>query len=144
MNRFEDAAHRERRETGELSIERFQELWLETQTQMFADAVDLDGYGTWWSYISHFTGVPGYVYAYAYGYLFALSIFRKYELEGESMVEPYFEVLSLGGSKSPEELARIVGLDLADPGIWASGIDAMGEDLDTAEALASEIGLGVS
>ena len=144
MNRFEDAAHTERREKGELSIERFQELWLETQTQMFEDAVDLDGYGTWWSYISHFTGVPGYVYAYAYGYLFALSIFRKYELEGHSMVEPYFELLSLGGSKTPEELAQIVGLDLSDPGIWASGIDAMAEDLDAAEALAAEIGLGVS
>jgi oligoendopeptidase F len=143
MNRFEDAAHTKRRSEGELSIEGFQELWLETQTQMFADAVDLDGYGTWWSYISHFTGVPGYVYAYAYGYLFALSIFRKYELEGDSMVDPYFELLSLGGSKTPEELARIVGLDLADPSIWASGIDAMAEDLDTAEALASEIGLGV-
>ncbi len=144
MNRFEDAAHTERREKGELSIERIQELWLETQTRMFEDAVDLDGYGTWWSYISHFTGVPGYVYAYAYGYLFALSIFRKYELEGDSMVEPYFELLSLGGSQTPEELARIVGLDLSDPGIWASGIDAMAEDLDAAEALAAEIGLGVS
>jgi len=144
MNRFEDAAHTERREKGELSIERFQELWLDTQTRMFADAVDLDGYGTWWSYISHFTGVPGYVYAYAYGYLFALSIFRKYELEGDSMVEPYFELLSLGGSRTPEELARVVGLDLSDPGIWASGIDAMAEDLDAAEALATEIGLGVS
>ena len=143
MNRFEDAVHTERRGKGEVSIERFQELWLETQQAMFADAVDLDGYGTWWSYISHFTGVPGYVYAYAYGYLFALSIFRKYELEGESMVEPYFELLSLGGSKTPEELARVVGLDLSDPGIWASGIDAMAEDLDAAEALAGEIGLGV-
>jgi oligoendopeptidase F len=144
MNRFEDAAHRERRDQGELSIERFAELWLETQQTMFADSVDLEGYGSWWSYISHFTGVPGYVYAYAYGYLFALSIFRKYEIEGEAMVEPYFELLSSGGSKTPEELARIVGLDLADPSIWASGIDAMAEELDAAEALATEIGLGVS
>jgi oligoendopeptidase F len=142
MNRFEDAVHTERREKGELSIERFQELWLETQRQMFEDSVDLDGYGTWWSYISHFTGVPGYVYAYAYGYLFALSIFRKYELEGDSMVDPYFELLSAGGSKTPEELAQIVGLDLADPSIWASGIDALAEELDAAEALAAEIGIG--
>ena len=142
MNRFENAVHTERRSEGELSIERFQELWLENQTRMFDDAVDLEGYGTWWSYISHFTGVPGYVYAYAYGYLFALAIFRKYELEGESMVEPYFELLSTGGSKTPEELAQIVGLDLADPGIWASGIDALAEELDAAEALANEIGIG--
>jgi oligoendopeptidase F len=141
MNRFEDTVHNTRRGEGELSTDRFQELWLESQTRMFADSVDIDGYGTWWSYISHFTGVPGYVYAYAYGYLFALAIFRKYELEGESMVEPYFELLSAGGSKTPEELAQIVGLDLTDPGIWDSGIDALAAELDEAEALAKDVGI---
>jgi oligoendopeptidase F len=141
MNRFEDTVHNSRRGDGELSTDRFQELWLESQTRMFADSVDIDGYGTWWSYISHFTGVPGYVYAYAYGYLFALAIFRKYELEGESMVEPYFELLSAGGSKTPEELAQIVGLDLTDPGIWDSGIDALAAELDEAEALAKDVGI---
>jgi oligoendopeptidase F len=142
MNRFEDAAHTERREQGELSPERLEELWLETQTRMFADSVDIGGYGTWWSYIPHFMGSPGYVYAYAYGFLFALAIFRKYELEGEAMVEPYLEVLRAGGSKPPEELAQIVGLDLTDPRIWESGIDALAAELDEAEALANEIGLG--
>jgi oligoendopeptidase F len=141
MNRFEDAVHTARREDGELSTDRIQELWLECQAQMFRDSVDIDGYGTWWSYVSHFTGVPGYVYAYAYGYLFALAIFRKYELEGDSMVEPYFELLGAGGSQSPEELAKIVGLDLTDPGIWDSGIDALAAELDEAEALANEIGI---
>jgi oligoendopeptidase F len=141
MNRFEDAVHTARREEGELSTDRIQELWLERQAQMFGDSVDIDGYGTWWSYVTHFTGVPGYVYAYAYGYLFALAIFRKYELEGESMVEPYFELLSAGGSQAPEELAKIVGLDLTDPGIWDSGIDALAEELDEAEALAKDIGI---
>ena len=87
-------------------------------------------------------GTPGYVYAYAYGFLFALSIFRKYELEGDAMVEPYLEVLRAGGSKPPEELAEIVGLDLTDPGIWESGIDALAAELDEAEALAADIGLG--
>ena len=142
MNRFEDAVHVERREQGEVSHERLQELWLETQGQMFADSVDLDGYGTWWSYIPHFLSTPGYVYAYAYGFLFALSIFRRYELEGDAMVEPYLEALRSGGSKPPEELARIVGLDLADPGIWSTGIDALAAELDQAEALANEIDLG--
>ncbi len=125
MNRFEDAVHTERREQGEVATERFEELWLDTQKQMFEDSVDIDGYGTWWSYIPHFLSTPGYVYAYAYGFLFALTIFRRYEQEGESMVEPYLDVLRAGGSKPPEELAEIVGLDLTDPGIWASGIDAL-------------------
>jgi oligoendopeptidase F len=142
MNRFEHAVHTERREQGELATERFEELWLETQKDMFADSVDVDGYGTWWSYIPHFLSTPGYVYAYAYGFLFALSIFRRYEQEGESMVEPYLDVLRAGGSKPPEELAEIVGLDLTDAGIWASGIEALSAELDEAEELANEIGLG--
>ena len=37
---------------------------------------------------------------------------------------PYLDLLRAGGSKSPEELASMVGLDLTDPSIWASGIEA--------------------
>ncbi len=141
MNRFEDAVHTERRERGELAPERVGELWLERQAQLFGDAVTLDGYAPWWSYIPHFTGAPGYVYAYAFGYLFSLAIYRRYVLEGEAMVGPYLDLLRAGGSQSPEELARIVGLDLTDPSIWASGLDALGEELDEAERLADELEL---
>ncbi len=142
MNRFEDAVHTWRREQGELSTDTFEELWLQSQRQMFGDSVDTDGYATWWSYIPHFIGTPGYVYAYSYGYLFALSIFRKYELEGEAIVEPYLDLLRSGGSKPPEDLAEMVGLDLTDRKIWDAGIDALAAELDEAEALAVDIGLG--
>ena len=84
---------------------------------------------------------PVHGYAYAYGYLFSLAVFRRYEQEGEAMVEPYFELLRAGGSRPPEELAQLVGLDLTDPAIWASGIEALDEQLDEAERLAGEIGL---
>ena len=57
------------------------------------------------------------------------------------MVEPYLDLLRAGGSRSPEELARIVGLDLTDPSIWASGLEALDEELDEAERLADELGL---
>ncbi len=142
MNRFEHAVHTERREQGELSSERIGELWLEAQSALFADSVSIDGYTPWWSYIPHFTGTPGYVYAYAFGYLFSLAIYRRYVTEGEAMVEPYLDLLRAGGSRPPEELAQLVGLDLTDPAIWASGIDALAEELDEAERLAAEIGLG--
>jgi oligoendopeptidase F len=142
MNRFEHAVHTERREQGEVSSERIGELWLEAQTTLFGDSVSVEGYTPWWSYIPHFTGTPGYVYAYAYGYLFSLAIYRRYATEGDSMVGPYLDLLRAGGSRPPEELARIVGLDLTDPAIWASGIDALSEELDEAERLAAEIGLG--
>ncbi len=142
MNRFENLAHNERRDSGELSSDRLGELWLECQTDLFADSVGTEGYGSWWSYIPHFLGTPGYVYAYAYGFLFALAIFRAHQREGDAMVGSYLDLLRAGGSQSPEELAAMVGLDLTDPAIWASGIDAIADDLDQAEALAAEIGLG--
>ena len=38
------------------------------------DSVELsEGYDTWWSYVPHFIQVPGYVYAYSFGYLFSLA-----------------------------------------------------------------------
>jgi len=142
MNRFEHATHTERREQGEIANERIAELWVEAQTALFGESVGIDGYERWWSYIPHFTGSPGYVYAYAYGYLFSLAIYRRYVREGDSMVEPYLDLLRAGGSRSPEELAELVGLDLTDPAIWASGIEALSDELDEAERLAAEIGLG--
>ena len=142
MNRFEDAVHTTRRDEGELSTETFEGLWLDSQNRLFGDSVDTDGYATWWSYVPHFIGTPGYVYAYSYGFLFALSIFRKYELEGEAIVGPYLDLLRAGGSKRPEELAEMVGLDLTDRKIWDAGIDALAAEMDEAEALATEIGLG--
>src|SRR3954463_12699345 len=141
MNRFEHAVHTARREEGELSVERFGELWAETQTQLFGDAVEVtEGYRTWWSYIPHFINTPGYVYAYAYGQLLAMSVYRRYREEGEGFVPRYLEMLAAGGSMLPEDLGRIVGIDLADPGFWASGLDLVQEQLDAAEAAAREAG----
>ena len=140
LNRFEDAVHTTRRGEGEISADRFSELWLETQTALLADSVDLDGYATWWSYVPHFVVSPGYVYAYAYGYLFSLAIFRRYEREGDAIVEPYLDLLRAGGSDAPERLAERVGLDLSDRAIWADGLEAMDELLTEAEELAAAAG----
>lgn len=142
MNRFEDAVHNSRRSGGELSPEAVSELWTSTQRDMLGDAVEVtDGYRkAWWSYISHFVEWPGYVYAYAFGYLFSLAIFNKYEEEGESMVDSYLELLRSGGSEEPETLAKIVGLDLASPGFWAGGLSALDALLSEAEDLAASLG----
>jgi oligoendopeptidase F len=140
MNRFEDLAHTARREEGELSVERIGELWKDSQEELLGDAVEVtDGYKTWWSYVPHFIGTPGYVYAYAYGQLLALSVYGKYRAEGEGFVDKYIELLSAGGSKSPEDLAAIAGLDLTDPGFWGAGLDLVREQLELAEKAAEEI-----
>ena len=140
MNRFEDRVHNVRRDEGELSVERFGELWAETQTELLGNSVEVtDGYRSWWSYVPHFIGSPGYVYAYAYGQLLALSVYRLYQDRGEELVPSYLEMLASGGSRPPEELAAIVGVDLTDPGFWDSGLDLVAEQLDAAETAAEEV-----
>ena len=137
MNRFEHLIHTRRRDEGELSTDRIGELWLESQTEMFGDSVELSpGYRIWWSYIPHFINTPGYVYAYAYGQLLALSAYRRFTQEGDSFIPRYLELLAAGGSRSPEELGAIVGIDLADPGFWDSGLALIDEQLSAAEKLA--------
>jgi oligoendopeptidase F len=144
MNQFEDRVHTARRNEGELSVERFGEIWVETQAEMLGDAVEVtDGYRSWWSYVPHFIGTPGYVYAYSYGQLLALSVYRLYLERGEELIPSYLEMLASGGSRPPEELAAIVGVDLADPGFWDRGLDLVAEQLDAAEAAAAEV-LGTS
>jgi oligoendopeptidase F len=141
MNRFEDLVHTNRREQGELSVERLGELWAESQSEMFGDSIELtDGYRSWWSYIPHFIGSPGYVYAYAYGQLLALSVYERYEQTGPELVPRYLEMLAAGGSRSPQELGEIVGVDLADPGFWTAGLDLVERQLQEAEAAAQASG----
>jgi oligoendopeptidase F len=139
MNRFEELVHTSRREEGELSVDRLNELWAQSQEEMLGDSVQItEGYRTWWSYVPHFISTPGYVYAYAYGQLLALSIYKRYVDEGESFVPSYLELLRAGGSKSPHELGQIVGIDLADPGFWDSGLALVEAQLEEAETAAHE------
>ncbi len=141
MNRFKDRVHTIRREEGELSVAQFNNEWESTQAAMLGDAVEItEGYRTWWSYIPHFMGTPGYVYAYSYGQLLALSVYRAYEEQGAAFVPRYLELLASGGSRSPEELGAIVGLDLADPSFWDGGLTIVAEQLEAAEAAARDAG----
>lgn len=141
MFRFEQACHTERRGVGELSVERFGELWSHTQTEMLGDAVEVtEGYRSWWSYIPHFIATPGYVYAYAYGQLLALSVYAQYQRQGDAFVPAYLELLRAGGSKAPEDLAALVGCDLTDPGFWDAGLDIVEQQLNDAVLAAREAG----
>ena len=141
MNRFEHAVHTARRTEGELSVERFGDLWAESQHAMLGDSVEItDGYRNWWSYVPHFMGSPGYVYAYAYGQLLALSVYARYQEEGEAFVPAYLDLLRAGGSDTPENLARIVDCDLTDPNFWRNGLKIVEGQLTAAEEAARAAG----
>ncbi|MDA0181555.1 M3 family oligoendopeptidase [Solirubrobacter phytolaccae] len=141
MNRFEHLVHTSRREEGEISVDRFGELWAQSQEELLGDAVEVtEGYRSWWSYVPHFVASPGYVYAYAYGQLLALAVYGRFEEEGPGFEADYVNLLRAGGSKSPEELGQIVGVDLADPGFWDKGLDLVERKLDAAEQAAKDAG----
>ena len=141
MNRFEDSCHTARRNDGELSVEQFGELWAQSQHDMLGDSVEVtEGYRSWWSYVPHFMGTPGYVYAYAYGQPLALSVYARYVEEGDAFVPAYLDLLRAGGSRSPEELGKIVRCDLADPNFWANGIKIVEGQLNAAEEAARAAG----
>ncbi len=133
MNRFEHAIHTHRRDVGELSIDDFGQHWATTQQAMLGDAVEVtEDYCTWWSYIPHFINTPGYVYAYAYGQLLALSVYQRYEATGAEFVPRYLELLAAGGSMPPERLAALVDCDLTDPGFWDGGLDIIEAQINAA------------
>jgi oligoendopeptidase F len=138
MNRFEHLVHTRRRSQGELSVDGFADAWTESQAELFGDSVEITaGYRNWWSYVPHFINTPGYVYAYAYGQLLALSVYGRYLEEGPSFAPRYLELLAAGGSRSPEELGAIVGIDLSDPGFWDAGLALVEQQLTAAEELAA-------
>jgi oligoendopeptidase F len=123
MNRFEDAAHTARRAQGELSPDHLGQIWQEKVQAMFGDSLELtEDHLPWWSYVGHFIRVPGYVYAYAFGNLLALSLYQRYREVGPDFVDTYLDFLGAGGSQAPDELVKSVGMDITDPGFWDAGL----------------------
>jgi oligoendopeptidase F len=55
-------------------------------------------------------------------------------------VPQYLDLLRAGGSLPPEELGRIVGVDLADPGFWDGGLQIIDAQLAAAEQAARDAG----
>lgn len=140
MNRFEHAMHTARREEGELTTERFSELWMEQQRLLYGDSVSLtEEYGIWWSYIPHFLHTPGYVYAYAFGELLVLALYEEYSQRPDGFADRYLELLSAGGSEWPHDLVAKMGLDIRDPEFWNKGMASFRKMVENAEALSAQI-----
>ena len=107
MNRFEDAVHTSRRDEGELSTEKFEELWLETQTQMFARLRRhrrLRRRGGATSRTS--SGRPATSTRTRTASSSRSRSSGSTRSRATSMVEPYLDVLRSGGSKPPAGARR--------------------------------------
>lgn len=140
MFKFEQICHEKRRTEGELAPEEFHSLWQENMQAMFGNSVKLgEQHACWWGYIGHFVFAPFYVYAYSFGELLVLSLFQQSKVEGDAFVPKYTELLSMGGSRPPQEQMDIVGVKLDDPEFWKGGFKVLARLVDDFEKLWKEL-----
>lgn len=83
-----------------------------------------------WPHLRYFF----YVYSYAYGELISKAMYRTYK-EDKGFISKVIEFLSAGGSKSPEDIFKGIGIDVSRPGFFADGLKALQDDIMRLESL---------
>ncbi len=137
MTDFELMAHENGLREGELSAERLSDFWIAANSALYGESIQLTpAYRHGWKYIPHFIHTPFYCYAYAFAQLFVFALYRKYKESPQTFIPKYFEILSLGGSRKPEEIAALAGLDIQKPDFWKLGLEVLEELVIEAEELA--------
>jgi oligoendopeptidase F len=110
--------------------------YLANLRDQFGEAVDVsDNFRHEWIVVPHFQLYPFYVYAYTFGQLLVLSLYRQYRAEGESFKPRYLQILSAGGSDSPERILQHAGIDMRSAAFWQGGFDVVEASLAKLKAL---------
>ena len=77
-----------------------------------------------WAYIPHIFSTPFYCYAYAFGNLLTLALYEIYK-EDKKFSEKIIEMLAKGGSASPLEITKAIGVDITSEKFWQKGFDVI-------------------
>ena len=102
------------------TVDEISAAYLQNLRLQFGDGVELSDEFRWeWVSIPHIYNVPFYVYAYAFGQLLVLALYRQYQTEGETFKPRYLSLLAAGGSKAPVKLLAEAGLDVHQAGLLA-------------------------
>jgi len=110
--------------------------YFEHLQQQFGDSLDLSDDFRWeWILISHFYGVPFYVYAYAFGQLLVLALYQMYKREGEAFKSKYLKILSYGGAEPPMRILKEAGIDITSAKFWQGGFDVIAGMIDELEKI---------
>jgi oligoendopeptidase F len=135
---FERDAHAAIREGA--AVDGVSALYLQNLRAQFGDAVDVsDDFAHEWVAVPHFYHTPFYVYAYAFGQLLVLALYRRYQEEGATFKPRYREILAAGGSASPEQILQRAGIDMRSEAFWQSGFDVLAERLRQLSTLAKAL-----
>ncbi len=118
------------------SVDEISQMYFENLKEQFGDAVELPEEFRWeWVAIPHFYHTPFYVYAYAFGKLLVLSLYKQYKAEGESFRPRYRAILAAGGSDSPARILAQAGIDVRSADFWQGGFDVIREQVEELEQL---------
>jgi oligoendopeptidase F len=110
--------------------------YMENLQRQFGDALDLSDEFRWeWVSIPHIYHVPFYVYAYSFGQLLVLSLYKQFKNEGEFFKPRYLKILAAGGSQAPARVLSEAGIDIFNPAFWQGGFDVVSESIARLEAL---------
>lgn len=132
--KFERDAHQKIHEGA--SIDELSDLYFANIQHQFGSAVKLeDEFRYEWVSIPHIYQVPFYVYAYAFGQLLVLSLYRQYQQEGAAFKPRYLDILRAGGSASPLDILANAGLDVTRPEFWQGGFDVLASMVERLEAI---------
>ncbi|MCY4079259.1 MAG: M3 family oligoendopeptidase [Caldilineaceae bacterium] len=131
---FEEDAHKAIQENA--SPQDLERLYFKNLQEQFGDSVELsDEFKFEWVSIPHIYQVPFYCYAYSFGQLLVLSLFRRYQQEGDAFKPGYMRLLARGGSARPQEILEEAGIDMTDPDFWQAGFDVIRDMIDELEAM---------
>ncbi len=121
-----------------LDGETISKYWCAARDKIYGDNVDWHEEMKWeWAAVSHYymTYMRFYNYPYIYAQLFVYALYHTYKNEGKEFVPKFKKLLSAGCSLSPEELSKIVGLDITKPDFWQLGMKQFEQFIDELEEL---------
>ncbi|MBW8010497.1 MAG: M3 family oligoendopeptidase [Chloroflexi bacterium] len=118
------------------SVDELSDAYLENLQKQFGDSLEISDEFRWeWVSIPHFYYVPFYVYAYSFGQLLVLALYKQYKDDGEAFKPRYIEILSAGGSKSPVDILSNAGIDIRSADFWQGGFDVLEGMIEKLEAI---------
>ena len=135
---FEQSVFNERTQ-GEIPAQRLSQLMLSAQERTYGDAV-IDKHELMWAVKGHYysTSFSFYNYPYAFGQLFALSLFAKGENDPD-FADKYNRLLAMTGRCDCQSVAASAGCDITKEEFWLEGIDLIARWAGRLEDFASEM-----
>jgi len=126
-------------ENGEnLNGETIAKYWIAGRDKIYGDSVDWFDEMDWeWAMKGHYF-IPNfrfYNYPYVFAQLFVYALYQTYKEEGKNFIPKFKKLLSSGGSKTPSEQGKLVGLDISQANFWKLGIKQYKAFVDELERL---------